>query len=98
MARTTLTSSRRTERLEARVSPEQKDLFRRAAAIEGRNLSEFIVQNLAEVAGRVVREAEVIQLSDQDRKIFLKEIRQPRKPNKALRDAADRYQRQVKQQ
>ena len=46
-------SAAKVERLEARVSREQKALFQRAAEIQGRTLTDFMIASVHEAAGRV---------------------------------------------
>ncbi len=40
----------KTERIEARLNPEQKALFVQAAALEGKSLSDFLISNAYEAA------------------------------------------------
>ena len=44
------------ERLEARISPEQKQLFERAADLQGRSLTEFVVRSTQEAAQEAIRD------------------------------------------
>jgi uncharacterized protein (DUF1778 family) len=82
-------------RLEARISPDQKALFQRAAALQGRTLTDFVVGCVAEEAKRVVGENEVIKLSERDRRVFVEALLNPPSPNKALQKAAKRHARQI---
>jgi uncharacterized protein (DUF1778 family) len=81
--------------LEARVSPAQKALFKKAAAIQGRTLTEFMINSIAAAAEKTVRDEEVIRLSERDRRKVVKALLHPGKPNKALREAAAWYKRTV---
>lgn len=45
----------RRERLEARISPEQKALLERAAALEGRSLTDFVVASAQAAAHETIR-------------------------------------------
>jgi len=87
----------RFERLEARISPAQKALFKKAAALEGRTLTDFVISCVAQAAKRVVQENEVIKLSERDREIFVKALLNPGAPNKALRKAAAWYKEMVRE-
>lgn len=80
----------RTERLVARVTPEQKELIEHAAHLTGRTLTDFILAAVQEAAGRAVREHEVLTLSARDSLAFARAILDPPTPNDALRRAADR--------
>ena len=84
------------ERLEARVSSTQKNLFQHAADLLGRTLTDFIISGLQEIATRVIRESELMQLSLPDRKAFVQALLNPPKPNNQLLKAAKRYQKEVK--
>jgi uncharacterized protein (DUF1778 family) len=88
-----LTKTPKIERLEARVSSEQKELLRRAAMLEGRSLTDFITASAAKEARRVLREHREIQLSARDSKFFAATILTPPKPNDRLRAAAQRYKK-----
>lgn len=87
----TAKSASRAERLEARVSPEQKALFKRAAELQGRKLTDFMVSSLQEAALRVIEEAQLIRLSEQDSRDFAEALLRPRKPPARLPAAARRY-------
>ena len=78
-------------RLEARVSAEQKDLLQRAANLQGRTLTEFLVSSAQAEAERVVQEHDVIRLSVRDSQHFASLILDPPPPNDRLRAAMRRY-------
>jgi uncharacterized protein (DUF1778 family) len=79
------------ERLEARVSAEQKALLQRAAQLQGRSLTEFMVSSLQEAAERVVREHEVMTLTARESALFVEALLNPSPPNARLIAAAERY-------
>jgi uncharacterized protein (DUF1778 family) len=81
----------RLERLEARISKEQKTLFLRAATVQGRSLTDFLIASVQEAAERALRAHDVLTLSERDRKIFVAALVNPAAPGKALRQAAKRY-------
>lgn len=81
------------ERLEARVSSQEKKLFARAAAIQGRTLSEFVVSTLHEAANHVIESHEIIRISEQDRETFVNAFLNPPAPNRNLKAAAKRHAR-----
>jgi uncharacterized protein (DUF1778 family) len=88
-------ASSRTARLEARVTPEQKALIERAAAYEGRSVSDFLLQRAQEAARTVIEEHEVVRLSSSQSKAFVEALLRPPAPNDALRQAAKEYHRSV---
>jgi uncharacterized protein (DUF1778 family) len=79
------------ERLEARVSAEQKALLQRAADLQGRTLSDFIIGSAQQAAEEIIREHTVITLAAQDSRAFIEAILNPAAPNERLRAAAARY-------
>lgn len=81
----------RTERLEARITQVQKALFKQAAEIEGRTLSDFIVQAVTEAARRTVKAHQIIALTAKEQKVFVEALLNPPKPGSQLRSAARRY-------
>lgn len=87
----------RSERLEARITRKQKELFRQAAAIQGRTVTDFIIQAASETAVRIVKDFEVITLTRRDQELFAKALLKPGKPNKKLREAAAEYKKMVHQ-
>jgi uncharacterized protein (DUF1778 family) len=90
-------SSRRVERLEARVTPDQKRLLKRAADVQGRTLTDFVVGSLVETATRVLRERELVVLSAKDREVFVRALlKPPVLEGGRLARAVERYRRAAK--
>ena len=81
----------RTERLEARVSKEQKDLFVRAAELQGRSLTDFVIASAQEAAIETVRTHDALRVSERDRRAFVSALLVPPAPAKTLKQAAKRY-------
>ena len=95
MSRSKVRNNAKLARLEARISTQQKRLFQRAARIQGRTVSEFVVASAQEAARIVLQNFESIALSARDSKIFVKALLNPPAPSKRLRAAAQRYKAQV---
>jgi uncharacterized protein (DUF1778 family) len=89
----TATKRAKRERLEARITPEQKALFQRAAALRGLSLTDFVVSSVQAAAEDTISTREVIHLSARDSLIFAEEILNPSPPNEALRAAFEEYRR-----
>jgi uncharacterized protein (DUF1778 family) len=53
----------KTARLEARITPDLQALLKRAAELEGRSVSDFVITAAQEAAERRVEQAQVIRLS-----------------------------------
>lgn len=60
----------RTSRVEARIAPDVLAVVRRAAEIQGRSVSDFVVAAAQEAANRTIEEAQIIRLSMQDQQRF----------------------------
>lgn len=78
-------------RLAARVTPETLSLFKRAAEIEGRSVSDFIVVAAQKAAQEAVAELEVLKLSRENQEHFLDSLLTPPEPNQPLQDAFARH-------
>ncbi len=88
-------SSTRTTRIEARISPEALAIVRRAAEIQGRSLSDFVVSAAQEVAQRAIEETQVLRLAVEDQRALADAILNPPEPNDALRRAAAAHRQLV---
>ena len=91
MTRTNAPATVKRERLEARVSPEQKALIERAAQLQGRSITDFLVASAQQEAERVIREHEVLVLSPRDSEAFVRALLNPPPPNEALCAAFRRH-------
>jgi uncharacterized protein (DUF1778 family) len=78
-------------RLEARISQETKALVQKAADLEGRTLTDFVVASVQAAAYKVIKEHQTLKLSIEDSEAFVDAILNPPKPNEALKSAALRY-------
>lgn len=84
-----------TERLEARVPLPIKSLIDRAAALEGRSITDYVIATLERHAVKVVREHEILQLSTADSHAFARAMIAPQKPNRTLKDILSRHAKTV---
>ncbi len=78
-------------RLEARISPETKALLQKAADLEGRTLTDFVVASVQAEAYRVIEKHQTLKLSLEDSEAFANALLHPPQPNEALKAAALRY-------
>lgn len=76
-----------TARLEARITPEVHALLKRAAELQGRTLTDFVVSAAQEAARRAIADSEVIGLSLADQERFAAALLSPPPPNPALQRA-----------
>jgi uncharacterized protein (DUF1778 family) len=81
----------RDQRLEARVTPGQKELIERAAYVQGRTVTDFMITALQDAAQRVIEESAAWKLSRQQQKTFVEALMNPPAPNQNLRVAYQRY-------
>lgn len=79
-------------RLEARVSPEIKELSQRAADLEGLTLTDFVSVSVREKALQVIEQHQKLQLSIEDSIAFVDALLNPPELNEALKAAAKRHQ------
>jgi len=87
--------SRKEERLEARLTPEQKNLIARAAALRGSSVTEFVVASAQQAASETIKDFELLTLHDSARDVFVRAILNPPAPNAAARSAARRYKKET---
>lgn len=88
MKKTTVKESR----IEARIPSDLKKRLLRAAALEGRTLSDFVVSAAAEAARRTIEEDGLIRLCEEDSRALALDLCAPEKdPAPRLRVAAARY-------
>jgi uncharacterized protein (DUF1778 family) len=85
------TCQKTSARLEARISPETKALIQKAADLEGRSLTDFVVATVQAAACKVIEQHQTLKLTVEDSEAFVDAILNPPKPNNALKSAAVRY-------
>lgn len=76
-----------TARLAARISPELHSMLKRAAEIEGRTMTDFLVTAVQDAAQRTIEQAEIIRLSLADQKCFAQALLAPPKSSPTLERA-----------
>lgn len=79
------------ERLEARISPDVKVLLQRAAALEGRSVTDFVVASAQAAARATIERHTLVELSVRDCSSFVEALLSPEEPNDRLRAAANRH-------
>ncbi|MCI4680401.1 DUF1778 domain-containing protein [Rhodoblastus acidophilus] len=87
----------RTARLEARIAPDALAVVKRAAEIQGRSVSDFVVAAAQEAASRTIEETQIIRLSVEDQRTFAEAILNPPEPAPALRRAFRRHRELIKE-
>ena len=79
-----------TARLEARLPADIHAMLKRAAEIEGRTLTDFVVAAAREAACRTIEATDIIRLSVEDQRQIAAAILNPPDPAPALRRAFKR--------
>ena len=83
----------RTSRIEARIAPDALAIVKRAAEIQGRSVSDFVVAAAQEAAHRTIEETQIIRLSVEDQRAFAEAILNPPPLAPAMQRAIDRYRK-----
>ncbi|WP_245853351.1 DUF1778 domain-containing protein [Pasteurella oralis] len=76
-----------TARFEARISPEVHVLLKHAAAIEGRSLTDFVVNAALSAARHTVEKNKMIHLTMSDQQQFANALIDPPLPNEKMKKA-----------
>lgn len=84
-----------TARLEARISTDLHALLKRAAEIQGRTLTDFVVSAVQEAAQRAIEQADFIRLTLADQECFAQALLSPPKPAPALKRAFARRRKLI---
>jgi len=85
----------RTARIEARIAPDALAVVKRAAEIQGRSVSDFVVAAAEEAAHRTIEETQIIRLSVEDQRAFAEAILNPPPLAPAMERAIERYRRET---
>ncbi|MCH8156622.1 MAG: DUF1778 domain-containing protein [Nitrospinae bacterium] len=81
-------------RFEARLTEDQKAVFIRAAALGGhRSLTEFVIKSAQEKADAIIRDHDILNLTENDKRVFVDALLNPPPPNEKLKQAAKRYKK-----
>ncbi len=81
----------KTYRFDARLNEEQKLLIQRAADLEGRTMTDFVLHSAEVAAEQTIEKRAMLVLSARDAEVFVDAILNPRGPGPVLRKAALEY-------
>jgi uncharacterized protein (DUF1778 family) len=81
----------RAERVEIRMTPAQKENIERAASLRGTSVTDFILNEVQPAAMATIREFELLELQNENRRVFVEALLNPPEPNEALKAAAARH-------
>lgn len=90
-AKRSATGRVRGERLETRVTADQKRLIEHAAALQGRSVTDFVLTSLQDAARRAIEAHQHLELSVRDSQAFVQALVEPQPVNERLRDTVLRY-------
>jgi uncharacterized protein (DUF1778 family) len=82
----------RSKRIEARIAPDALILVQRAAELQGRSVSEFVVTAAEGAARRTLEETHSVHLSVQDQRRFVELLLDPPEPGPALRRTREAHE------
>jgi uncharacterized protein (DUF1778 family) len=85
----------RTARIEARIAPDALRVVKRAAELQGRSISDFVVAAAREIALKTIDEAQLIRLSLEDQQRFVELLLNPPVLAPALKRARKAHARLI---
>jgi uncharacterized protein (DUF1778 family) len=85
----------RGERLDARVTREEKEMIETAARLRGTSASDFVRMATREVALNTIREHEVLTLNENAKRVFVEALLNPPKPNERAMAAVRRLKEET---
>ena len=89
------TAAIRGERINLRLDAAAKHRIERAAALDGRTVSGFILDRALSSADRTIREHERMTLGERDAQVFFDALLNPPGSNEQLVEAMEEYRRRV---
>jgi len=78
-------------RFDARLNEGQKVLIQKAADLEGRTMTDFVLRSAEAAAERTLQDRVMLLLSARETEVFVEAILNPAKPGHVLRTAAGYY-------
>ena len=78
--------------IEARIAPEMLSIVKRAAELQGRSVSDFVVAAAQEAAHRAIEESAIIRLSAEDQQRFIELLLNPPPLTPAMERAREAHQ------
>jgi uncharacterized protein (DUF1778 family) len=91
------TEQSRTARIEARITPDALAVVKRAAELQGRSISDFVVAAAQEAAHRTIEEMQLIRLSLADQQRFVDLLLNPPALAPALKRAKKAHSRLIRE-
>jgi uncharacterized protein (DUF1778 family) len=82
-------------RFDARLNEEQKILIQRAADLEGRTMTDFVLHSAEAAAERTIQERAMLILTAREAETFIDALLAPPEPGPVLRAAARHYKETI---
>jgi uncharacterized protein (DUF1778 family) len=76
-----------TARLEARISTSLHGMLKRAAQLQGRTMTDFVIEAVQSAARSTIEKADIVNLTLVDQEAFAQALLAPPKPKAALKRA-----------
>ena len=76
-----------TARLEARISTSLHSMLKRAAQLQGRTMTDFVIDAVQSAARNTIEQADMVSLTLADQEAFAQALLTPPKPTAALKRA-----------
>ena len=86
----------RTARLEARIAPEALLVVKRAAELQGRSVSDFVVESAVHMANQTIEQTQIIRLAVEDQRAVAEAILNPPPLAPAMERAISRHRKIIK--
>jgi uncharacterized protein (DUF1778 family) len=86
----------RTARIEARIAPEALSVVKRAAELQGRSVSDFVIESAVTMAEKTIEETCLIRLAVEDQRAIAEALLNPAPLAPALERAIERYRTLIK--
>jgi uncharacterized protein (DUF1778 family) len=80
-------------RFDARLNEEQKILIQKAADLEGRTMTDFVLRSAQAAAERTLQDRAMLILSARETESFVDAVLNPAEPGPVLRAAARQYKK-----
>ncbi|MFH6966616.1 DUF1778 domain-containing protein [Flavobacterium sp. FlaQc-28] len=85
------------DRIDVRISKQQKELIKHASVLRGfKNLTEFVIYCINTEANKIIKENETVLKTLEDKKIFVDAILNPPKANDKLKRAQANHSKLIR--
>ena len=89
------TSTSKLYRFDARLNEEQKLLIQKAADLEGRTMTDFVLHSAEAAAERTIEKRAMLILTARETELFAHAVLNPPDPGSVLRKAAREYRKHL---